>query len=60
MTHFKIGDKVRNKYNGEVGVVAQLNPAGMRDCVLVRFTPISDGYCIPRSQLELVHPEKRK
>lgn len=54
MTTFRIGDKVRNKYNGEVGVVDRVNlGAGLRDCVLVRFNPISDGYCMPRTQLEL-------
>jgi hypothetical protein len=52
---FKIGDEVRYKFNKEIGTVTQVNLGReLADCVLVRFTPISDVYCIPRKQLELV------
>jgi hypothetical protein len=53
----KVGDKVRNIRaldKTSVGVVALVKVPGMSDCALVRFNPASDGYCIPRSQLEKV------
>ena len=53
-TKLKVGDKVLNKPCGSIGIIAMLNPAGMNDCVLVRFNPASDGYCIPKKQLEKV------
>jgi hypothetical protein len=51
---FKIGDKVLNKYNGKIGVVAHTNLPGIPDCVVVRFDPASDGLTIPKTQLEKV------
>lgn len=57
---FKIGDKVRNTYNGDVGVVDRVSLGReLADCVLVRFNdkngnPQGDGYCIPRKQLTKV------
>lgn len=54
----KIGDKVRNTKSGSVGEVALVKVPGLPDCALVRFNPISDGYCIPRSQLVIVEETK--
>ena len=51
MSRFKRGDKVVNKFNGEVGTVLMADPAGMPDCVVVIFREGGDGYTIPKSQL---------
>jgi hypothetical protein len=54
-TTMRVGDLVRNKASGHVGKVRLAQVPGMRDCALVEFKPGSDGYCIPRSQLEIVN-----
>jgi len=50
----KVGDKVRNRFSGHIGIVVLVEVPGMPDCALVRFTPTSDGFCIPRSKLEKI------
>lgn len=56
-TIFKIGDKVRVKYNDNIGIVTHTNLSGISDCVVVQFKPGSDGYTIPKSQLEKVNED---
>jgi hypothetical protein len=48
---FKKGDKVIYKVSGEEGIVTDPRPDGVRGFVLVQFSPGSDGYCVPVSEL---------
>ena len=48
----KKGDKVIYKVSGEEGIVTDPRPVGVRGFVLVQFSPGSDGYCLPVSQLD--------
>lgn len=51
----KVGDKVRNKVSGKVGVIAYVcKERELRDCVVVRFEPQSDGLTMLKSSLEVV------
>jgi hypothetical protein len=50
----KIGDRVRHKISGDLGIVESVNPAGMTDCALVRFDGHGDSYRVLKTQLETV------
>jgi hypothetical protein len=46
-----VGDKVRHKISGDVGIVESV---GMTDCALVRFNGQGDSYRVLKTQLERV------
>jgi hypothetical protein len=45
----KIGDRVRHKISGDLGIVESVNPAGMTDCArsLIRSRP--DAFPVTRA-----------